>query len=349
MTYLSDDQVRRYRILYAQGDISFLGIREDLDVPKSTLEQILRGDTRAAAGGPLTTSFRGVAMRFPEEQEKDDAWRREYMKKYRHEKAARQKKMALALLGGKCVKCGTDENLQFDHIDPSTKRFHILQQITGNWAEIEKEIRKCQLLCYACHKGKSAAETTERNAIIFSGERSVRAKLTDAQAAEYRERFVAGGLTMHAIAAGTGMATKNVRMMLRGLTYRHAGGPLATADEAINYITPERKQWYKEEVVRLFKSGITRPEDISKRIPISAHTAKSYLVEAGLLKQGQNLKIIPVNSKLTHDQVRKYRERFAQGGLTMTTIAQEIGMSIQGVSRFLKGKCYASAGGPLLG
>jgi DNA transposition AAA+ family ATPase len=47
--------------------------------------------------------------------------------------------------------------------------------------------------------------------------------------------------------------------------------------------------------------------------------------------------------------VREYREQFAQGGITMTTIAQDIGMSLAGVSRFLKGQTYTHAGGPLLG
>jgi len=32
---------------------------------------------------------------------------------------------ALDILGGKCIKCGSLENLEFDHIDPSSKLFTI--------------------------------------------------------------------------------------------------------------------------------------------------------------------------------------------------------------------------------
>jgi hypothetical protein len=39
-------------------------------------------------------------------------------------KAARRKRL-IEMLGGKCARCGSAESLEFDHIDPSTKKFTI--------------------------------------------------------------------------------------------------------------------------------------------------------------------------------------------------------------------------------
>ena len=58
---------------------------------------------------------------------------KEYREKHRDEMNAasrkinkknrdERRKILIERLGGKCVKCGTTENLQFDHIDPNTKK-----------------------------------------------------------------------------------------------------------------------------------------------------------------------------------------------------------------------------------
>ena len=58
-------------------------------------------------------------------------------------------------LGGKCVGCGTTENLQFDHIDRNLKEFNIAHKLDCKWETIKEELDKCQLLCYDCHILKS--------------------------------------------------------------------------------------------------------------------------------------------------------------------------------------------------
>lgn len=58
-------------------------------------------------------------------------------------------------LGGKCVICGTTENLEFDHIDPKTKEFAISQARSVSQERLDVELKKCQLLCYGCHRHKS--------------------------------------------------------------------------------------------------------------------------------------------------------------------------------------------------
>ena len=63
-------------------------------------------------------------------------------------------------LGGKCVKCGAIHNLQFDHIDRTTKKYTIASRVTNNFTILKEELNKCQLLCYDCHKIKTKSERT---------------------------------------------------------------------------------------------------------------------------------------------------------------------------------------------
>ena len=93
--------------------------------------------------------------------EYDKKWRednkekkREQNRKYR--KAARIK--CVEYLGGKCVKCGTTHNLQFDHIDRIPKKYTIASRVTNNFTILKEELDKCQLLCAPCHLQKTAKE-----------------------------------------------------------------------------------------------------------------------------------------------------------------------------------------------
>ena len=68
-----------------------------------------------------------------------------------------------------CVKCGYNEHgtaLQFDHLDPSTKR-HKTQGVSMGWSwkGIKEEISKCQILCANCHVVKTfeAGEAGPKN------------------------------------------------------------------------------------------------------------------------------------------------------------------------------------------
>lgn len=69
-----------------------------------------------------------------------------------------QRSRLLALLGGKCVRCGTTERLQFDHIDPKTMSFRLGKAFGGKWEKLLGESKKCQLLCKDCHWTKTRLE-----------------------------------------------------------------------------------------------------------------------------------------------------------------------------------------------
>lgn len=65
------------------------------------------------------------------------------------------KRKLVAEAGGKCVICGYDRcqrALEFHHLDPSTKEFHLgYTGVTRSLARARAEARKCILLCSNCH------------------------------------------------------------------------------------------------------------------------------------------------------------------------------------------------------
>lgn len=75
------------------------------------------------------------------------------------EQAKKRKKLhkqkCLERLGGKCVKCGTTERLEFDHIDKTTKKYKITSGLCYSLDRLFEEVDKCQLLCKPCHIQKS--------------------------------------------------------------------------------------------------------------------------------------------------------------------------------------------------
>ena len=78
--------------------------------------------------------------------------RRDALRKRYHQALSEAKEQ----LGGKCVKCGTTEKLQFDHIHPKDKLFAISKQILmADRKKFQEELDKCQLLCIDCHIEKT--------------------------------------------------------------------------------------------------------------------------------------------------------------------------------------------------
>lgn len=65
---------------------------------------------------------------------------------------------AVAFLGGKCVLCGSVNNLEFDHIDKTTKMFDIAHCWNKPLEVFWTEVKKCQLLCDQHHNFKTIDE-----------------------------------------------------------------------------------------------------------------------------------------------------------------------------------------------
>lgn len=65
------------------------------------------------------------------------------------------KRKAVSILGNKCSRCGYDKYigaLEFHHRDAKKKDFAISKNANRRWEVVEREVRKCDLLCSNCHK-----------------------------------------------------------------------------------------------------------------------------------------------------------------------------------------------------
>lgn len=83
---------------------------------------------------------------------------KEYNRKYHLKRYHKRRKEVISRLGGKCVKCGSIENLEIDHIDPDTKVFNLGKLWSPSKEIFELELAKCQLLCKDCHINKTFSE-----------------------------------------------------------------------------------------------------------------------------------------------------------------------------------------------
>ena len=81
----------------------------------------------------------------------------------RKQRREERKQLYINLLGGVCVNCCTEENLQFDHVLPEEKHFSISIHLSDMSVErILPELQKCQLLCTDCHKYKTREDRRTR-------------------------------------------------------------------------------------------------------------------------------------------------------------------------------------------
>jgi len=102
-------------------------------------------------------------------------YRLKNLTKYKADKKAfRQKRIEIAKqkLGGKCVVCGSTENLEFDHIKRDRK-YTITQAVSLSQERLDEELKKCQLLCHECHMNKTVAE---RNRLRVTPENMLKRK-----------------------------------------------------------------------------------------------------------------------------------------------------------------------------
>lgn len=86
----------------------------------------------------------------------------EYMREYNAKRYKTKRIKYEEMLGGKCSRCESTDNLHFDHIDPSTKEYNIGNILLGREDRVIQELQKCQLLCETCHHKKTAEELKKR-------------------------------------------------------------------------------------------------------------------------------------------------------------------------------------------
>lgn len=87
----------------------------------------------------------------------------DYMRDYMRARRKARRAKFIEMLGGKCSSCGSKEDLQFDHVSPKKKEFDLNSIKDGNEGTIEKELKKCVLLCPSCHLAKTKANKEHVN------------------------------------------------------------------------------------------------------------------------------------------------------------------------------------------
>lgn len=74
------------------------------------------------------------------------------MAAYMRNRRALRRSVLLELAGGKCVVCETRENLEFNHIDPTSKSFNLSgAALDKSWARLKEELEKCNVMCTQHH------------------------------------------------------------------------------------------------------------------------------------------------------------------------------------------------------
>lgn len=77
----------------------------------------------------------------------------------------------ISMLGGKCKRCRSIEDLEIDHVDPKIKEIELGALFTKRniVAAVAGLVMKCQLLCRKCHSRKTARENARRLSAIRHG------------------------------------------------------------------------------------------------------------------------------------------------------------------------------------
>ena len=93
-------------------------------------------------------------------------------RKWRAKRRDERRALAYDLLGGRCVVCGynTDmDGLEIDHIEPLRRdgsngfQFNSSRWWMYRWERVVEELAKCQLLCGTCHRIKTRQEARRTN------------------------------------------------------------------------------------------------------------------------------------------------------------------------------------------
>ena len=100
--------------------------------------------------------------------------RKEYIARYNLARYNKRKAEAIEILGGACVICGSTEDLQFDHLNPSTKKFALGKLWSSTQEHFLEELTKCQLLCFGCHQIKTIL--IDKKQKIHMGKEPIRRK-----------------------------------------------------------------------------------------------------------------------------------------------------------------------------
>lgn len=132
-------------------------------------------------------------------------------KQRRYQRTWMQRRRAAWLdANGPCVDCGSTEDLEVDHVDPTEKECHRV----WSWSEErrEEELSKCVVRCHECHKQRTWIQTR--------GEKNHFAKLTRRQVVQIHALYGAGRTQLE-IANLFGVSRTDVYQIVNGNRWTH--------------------------------------------------------------------------------------------------------------------------------
>lgn len=146
------------------------------------------------------------------DKEKQREYQRKWMAKRRGEWIQKN---------GPCVDCASWEDLEIDHIDPSSKDARLKGEHRRGTSSVfswsserrEVELAKCIVRCCECHKNKSRSEA-------MRGEENGMSLLTEERVREIRSRTSEGERQID-LAEEYGVAKQTVNAVVRGHTWLH--------------------------------------------------------------------------------------------------------------------------------
>lgn len=90
----------------------------------------------------------------------------QYHREYQRRRYTERLEACLSALGGVCTICESAEELEFHHVDQSTKLHDVTYMLSKySQTKIDEELAKCVLLCKDHHAG----ETAHQNSVEHGG------------------------------------------------------------------------------------------------------------------------------------------------------------------------------------
>lgn len=222
--------------------------------------------------------------------------------------------------------------------------------------------------CNPAHLAVGTQQENIRDAVerrrMAAGESHHASKLTVEQVREARQMYAETALSCPEIAAKFGVKARSVTRIVKGIDRKFDEGiisapgikrksgeangnsKLSSADVETMRTRYATGQHSLEGLAREFVvdpvlvARIVRGE-IWKAAPGPIHTGPMH--RFGEYGTGEKAR----RAKLTNDQVRGMRERYASGGVRMADLAVEFGLNEETIRAILKGRRYQDAGGPI--
>lgn len=113
-----------------------------------------------------------------------------------------------------CARCGSEDRLELDHIDPAQKITHNI----WSWSKARQatELTKCQVLCHDCHWQKTVI-----NKELARGETSGQSKLMEYQVIEAKRLYAQGTMNFDQLSRHFACSETTIRDAVRGKTWSH--------------------------------------------------------------------------------------------------------------------------------